>query len=670
MKRILQSLLVLTLFAGMAAYADCGCCGSCNNNCCSSCCDDCCCNNNCNCCLGPCDGYPFLAYRSQSRNTARELVGCHEFVNKYCMDSTYGVFYLGLEYQRSFRPEHLARYFFGCDLDCCNTLLVQGSQVEARNSKAWLADYFGLSPLFDTRVSFCPRIQNVMVDMHLHLNLDGWKEGMFFKIYSPITWSKWELNMCECIKNNGGEVGFDAGYMYEDEVTRAKLADSFTEAVSGTHVFGDMKEALKFGRMTNCKLAKVRLADLRASFGYNFILKEDGHLGLFVHAAAPTGNRPHSCYLFEPIVGNGKHWELGAGITGSWVFWRSKECDDRYMDVCLDATFSHMFKDCQCRSFDFCCKPNSRYMLLEEMGANTDELLSGDPVELVDYQYKKNLIPAINWSTFQVDVKISIQADVAIKLGYIRENWSFDLGYNLWARTGEKFCCDCCCDNCCDDCCNNCCVSSCSCPADKKYAIKGDAFLYGDNPQSVAYPLSATQSCADIHGGKNYLATGEYACTNPRVDNPSLALIGTNTLTCTGGNVNTSFPPILVSKNMLNMQKGPSAITHKIFAHVSHAWKDRDDCWVPFMGAGFEVEFAQKGDCCYDDCCGCCCNNCNTCCSTPCLNSCNSSCNSCCGSNCGCGSCCNDCNDDCCCTSKKAGVYQYGVWIKGGISFD
>ncbi|GAH20592.1 unnamed protein product, partial [marine sediment metagenome] len=85
--------------------------------------------------------------------------------------------------------------------------------------------------------------------------------------------------------------------------------------------------------------------------GWNFRLEEDSHFGVFIHAAAPTGNRPNSCYLFEPIVGNGKHWELGGGITGSWIFWRSEEYDDRHMGVWLDATLTHLFKDCQCRSF-------------------------------------------------------------------------------------------------------------------------------------------------------------------------------------------------------------------------------------------------------------------------------------------------------------------------------
>jgi len=661
MKKLLKNVIIISLFTGAIAYGDCGECAtatninkSCNNNCSNNgCCDS------SNYCLGACDGYPYLAYRSQSRNAARELVGWQQFINQYEHDCTYGAFYAALEYTRSFRAEHLARYLFGCDLDCCNTLLVQGSQVEGRNPKAWLADYFGLAPDFSSRVSFCPRIQNVIVDLNFYLGLDELTQGLFFRIQAPIVWTKWELNMCECIKEDGKE-DLPAGYMYKESVSIDNLPRSFTEAASGTVTFGDMKESMKFGRITNCRLTKTRLADLRMSLGYNFLLKEDSHFGVFFQAAAPTGNKPTACYLFEPIVGNGKHWEIGAGITGSYIFWRSDEYDERHMGVWLDATFTSLLKQCQCRSFDFCCKPNSRYMLLEEMGSNDNEIgpQTGDNAT---YQYKKNLIPTINWSTFNVDVKIAIQVDAAIKLGYTRCNWNFDLGYNIWGRSGEKFCTDCCKD-CCDDCCNGCCGATCTCPSDKQYALKGDSFLYGSSDGTTTTPiaLSATQSAANIYSGKNYPAASTDATDrpvrNPGIDKPVAAYADTTELFTLDGTtdnpINTSVDPILVSKKMLNLGKSPSAITHKLFANIEYTWKDNDDDWIPFVGLGGEVEFAQSNCC--DDCC----------------NSYCSCCNSNCGSNSGTGSNCNGYCDDNNCSNKRAGVYQYGIWFKGGISFE
>ncbi|EKD72251.1 MAG: hypothetical protein ACD_45C00729G0002, partial [uncultured bacterium] len=138
MKKILQGILALTLLTSFAAYSDCGSCGTCSNGCSTSCCDDDCCGN---CCLGPCDGYPYLGYRSQSFNAARRIVGTQNTINQFGKDTTYGNFSLALEYTKSFRSEKLAKYLFGCDLDCTNTLYVQGSDVANRNPKSWLADY-------------------------------------------------------------------------------------------------------------------------------------------------------------------------------------------------------------------------------------------------------------------------------------------------------------------------------------------------------------------------------------------------------------------------------------------------------------------------------------------------------------------------------------------------
>jgi len=555
------------------------------------------------------------------------------------MEKTYGAFAITLEHTRSFRPEHINKFLFGGDLgNCCNTLAIQGSDVTDRSSKAWLADYFGLATDFEGCISFCPRIKNVIVDLNLYLGLAECYEGMFFRIHAPITWTKWELNMCECIRNSGTNT-FLAGYMSTDEIARGQLPDSFMEAVSGNVMFGDMKSPMKYGLMTNCKLTKVGIADIHASLGWNFKTDEDYHFGFFIHAAAPTGTRPSATYLFEPIVGNGKHWELGLGITSSWIFYRSNEYDDRYLGIWLDGTFTHLFKTKQCRSFDFCCKSNSRYMLLQEM-MKADGNLTGeaDDYTPVKYQYAANLIPAINWSTFNVDVKINFQADVVLKFGYVRENWSMDLGYNLWARTGEKFC-----RECCDDCCND----SCNCP--KMYAEKGCLPVYG-RWQGEGYntiPLGNTTSnatiscCGDVDNSEEafYTASG---------NRPVLLLPDTTAAT-------SSIQPLLVSNCNLNLGKSPSAITHKIFWSLNYAWKERGGQeWIPFIGIGWEVEFAQRSKCC-----GNCCSTCTTSTNGVMLRNRTSSCNS-----------CNSCCDDCCDTCKRAGVYQYGLWFKGGFAFD
>ena len=625
------------------------------------CCDTCClAYNDCDpcCCISSLYGHPFLAYRSQSVNASRDLVGWQQFINRDSRENYYGALALTFEYTRSIKPERIAQFFFGRDIIGCNSLLIQGSLVENRNGKAWLADYFGLPLDFESCVSFCPRIENYIADIHAYVGLDGAKRGMYFKIHAPFVRTKWQLNISESVKTEGTQ-SFPRGYMAEDVVERNKLAKTFIESVSGFHTFGDMQDSLEFGKMTPFKIEKTRISDVQIIFGWNPVREDDRVFGFNFRVDAPTGNRPCSFYLFEPIVGNGKHWAVGVGFNSSSILWRSETNPDNFFGVWIDANLNHLIKSCQCRSFDFCGKPNSRYMLLEEVGPNNADISYAPISDIIEQedldifvfdldqqifatnQYQKKLIPTINWSTFPVDVRIDIQADIAIKFSYVKNNWGWDFGYNLWARSGEKYTLK-------DDCCYD-------CEEEIKYAIKGDAFIYGYRnftydpneepplntpvPNNPPVPISATQSCADIHSGKNFPAHTESnpALTNPEIDNPNSIADATDTGigdeivlatnqedaglfdTIYSGEIElpirSSFDPVLVSRKDLDMSKGPSAVTHKFFVHFNYAGKNETRDWTPFIGIGGEIEL------------------------------------------------------DTWCTMRR-GVSQWGGWIKGGVAFN
>jgi len=110
--------------------------------------------------------------------------------------------------------------------------------------------------------------------------------------------------------------------------------------------------------------------------------------------------------FFEPIVGQGKHWELGGGLDARWVWWRS--CDeDKDFTVYLDANVAHLFKARQCRTFDLCNKPLSRYMLAMKFTNSVSSLLAGDTAAAAvapKYQCAKEFTPVANITTLPVDV--------------------------------------------------------------------------------------------------------------------------------------------------------------------------------------------------------------------------------------------------------------------------
>lgn len=569
------------------------------------------------CCLGACDGSPFLLPRSQGFDAVRDAVGIDQFNNIKDMESPYGTFAITPGYTRSMKPDNIAQFFFGDQLEGCNKLLIQGSNVATRHPKAWVADYFGLPSDYSSAVKFSPVIDNFMVDLNFYVGLDDFWKGTYFKIHSPLTHTRWNMNMTECIKNKG-TADFPAGLMSNITTLRTTLPTSLMQVMQGATTFGDMKSPICYGKFPICTKDQTRLADVQATFGWNIFGSEDYNIGVIVDAVLPTGTRPSACYLFEPMIGNGKHFELGAGVLASWIFYRSEQHQDRYLGLWFDAKFNHLFASCQKRSFDFCGKPNSRYMLLEEFGPANALLNGGANHTPATYEYTGNMLPAINYTTFNVDAKINCQTDMVFKFGYVRENWNFDFGYNFWARTGEKFACPKCTP----------------CVDEKKYALKGNAWLYGD-ANSITENLSNTNGDATIQNvsTQDNPVSGYYDILTT---NYQITHVGSTSTPY----LNISLPPVFVTRADLNMGATPTAISHKLFLNIEHAWKGQDVRWLPFLGIGGSVEIAQGAN---NDC------------------TCSCDCNQGCGS---CGSCCGDFKE------KSGAISQWGSWVKAGVYFE
>jgi len=643
---------------------------------------------------------PYYSIRSQSENIARELVGAgwNTQINLCDMDCWYGNFAITAEYAKSFKPCYIAQCLFGCwnnncspcatscSTSCnpcgpCNScgpcydnccddsyvVRISGSTVEGRGGSDWLADYFGLPTDYQSCVTFEPRISNFLVDFNLYLGLDEWCQGMYFRIHAPVVHTRWDLNMCECIGNRG-VLNHPAGYFNKTfdvvdtdtiGILRSNLVPSFASFISGCGVINDPTisfSPLCYAKMDCCERKKTALSDIQMALGWNFWCDCDYHVGLNIRAVAPTGNRPEGCYLFEPIVGNGKHWELGAGFTSHWDFWHD-ECECSCASFYFDMNITHLFKTKQCRTFDLNCKPLSRYMLAAKFKTPVENLYAGEigPVTKPIKQFAGIYSPVANLTNIPVDVSIGVQGDLAFMLQYIHCNWSFDLGYNFWGRSCEKIECRC-------DCC--------PCFEENTWALKGDAFMYGYNTvaEPLAVALSASQSGATICKGTNNYPDGDKTASIEYFQNPgadrrakawydSAGTIELESYDSVGpAQVYTSKDPVFISYCDFDLCGARTkGLSHKIFAHVDYTWCD-NECWVPYLGVGFEAEFGHKpcDDCCYNDC--------NTC--LPC-NPCSTSCNPCgpCNTNC----CDNNCCDDSCCTCALS---QWGVWLKGGVAFN
>jgi hypothetical protein len=620
---------------------------------------------------------PTFIPRSQSVNVAREMVGWQNLINLCDMEECYGAFAITPEYTQSFRNGRLAECLLGvgsnCESDCNGaSIKVSGSQVANRGATDWLGDYFGLPTDFQSTLSFSPRVRNFLVDFNLFLGLDNLACGLYFKIHAPIVHTRWDLRFRENVIEPGVNNAL-AGYYNGTGVVRSNLlanASAFfqgnapvlaEESTSGSCIGNTVFQPLAFSKFagSNCGcdgLKKTRLSDIEAALGWNFWCDEDYLVGVSIRASAPTGNAPKGEFFFEPIIGDGKHWKLGGGLNAQAIFWRS-ECESNSFGVFLEAHVQHLFKHCQKRSFDLCDKPNSRYMLAEQLGTTRlSEFLVAPSDAGVEFQ--NVFAPVANLTASNVDVKINVEGDVALKFAYMTDCWEFDLGYNFWGRSCEKLCRK-------------------SCGTDpladgKTWALKGDAFVVGFT--GVSYPadtdgcvrLAASESLATINAGTNGF-NGPYsfpvsltrASSNPGIDTPVHAVSNAGEVfdnTTLAVQTRSSVDPVFLSDASIDLA-GVKGISHKLFANWSYEWVDCE-CVTPFLGIGGEVEFAQRncGSCSS----GCSSNNCGVTPSVTTTTNCQSACQSTCASSCNTG--CNSCS--------RCALSQWGVWIKGGVAFN
>ncbi len=628
---------------------------------------------------------PYYSIRSQSENTALELVGAgwNTNINLCGINKYNGVFSIIPEYSKTFRPYYISECLFGNNYDfppcvectnacnpCTNKKLrgirITGSQVDSRGTCDWLADYFGLPTDYSSCVSFEPYIENFLVDLSLYLGLDALAQGFYVKIHAPITHTRWDLNCCECMEESiegcgryerKGSNPYWPGYFSNSVITptigipRDYLVYSFESFMCQCDIIRDANivfNPICAGRMCCQRLAKTGLSDIQMALGWNFLCNKDYHCGLNFCASAPSGTRPEGYYLFEPIIGNGKHWECGGGITAHWKFWNTCIHDDHEESLALymNARITHLFNTRQCRTFDLSCKPLSRYMLAAKFDEPVNNLQAGpdsSSLSIPSKQFQGIYAPVANLTRCAVDVSVDVQADVSLMLQYSAGNFSADLGYNFWGKSCEKIKLDC----------------SCS-PFEKNtWALKGDAFMYGFSYNSTstlgaATALSETQKNATICSGTNNWPDGigsSARAQNPGIDNKQLAwdssdnpLIIYDALSSTTAQVYTSKDPLFINSDDIDINSARAeGMSHKIFAHFDYTWKNKTGV-IPYIGIGGEVEF---GGHCNTACCSRTLKSLSTCAMPP-------------------TNCCCKTDNTCCCSCA---VSQWGIWLKSGIAF-
>jgi hypothetical protein len=171
------------------------------------------------------------------------------------------------------------------------------------------------------------------------------------------------------------------------------------------------------------KQSETGVADIDVQLGYKLLNKKDMHVALALGVTIPTGNEATGAYLFQPLVGNGKHWALGGDLCAGARVWGEH---DHNIGINLVAKYRYLFESSEKRTLGLKYAgesvPAGQYALLVKAGRAAND----------------GLIPAANVLTQNVNVTPGSQLDSMLSVTYNNGGLSADLGYNLYYREAES----------------------------------------------------------------------------------------------------------------------------------------------------------------------------------------------------------------------------------------
>lgn len=399
-----------------------------NNACCTTSCNAGCenpCDTSCAC---PCSGKTFFFNRPLFQSYRPELwAGFRNDVMMQAADGSGGALDIVVYGGQSTKGSGLAQYF----LPNCKNVLSVKENITTDNLADLAAENFGIITAngnFESVITFCAKHTEAGVGLH-------WKQGFAFTEESnscaenqwwyldidlPITYVKNQFTISETVINDGGGV-------------------NTAVAASGIPVSPDMTAGMMqgdwlFGKVSNCcNLSKTGIADMEIKLGRQFVYNDTCLLAGYFGVLVPTGNSPCSQFVFEPVIGHGKHVGVIWGAEGGYLL--GSNCDRKWefwLDYAAQCMF--LFQHCEIRSFDLKNRPWSRYIL---MYANQTQALQAN--QATDANIVKFLsTPGINLLTQCVQVTPGFQTNSTVSLVFQHQcGFEGEVGWNAFYRSAE-----------------------------------------------------------------------------------------------------------------------------------------------------------------------------------------------------------------------------------------
>jgi hypothetical protein len=388
-------------------------------------------------------GRSYLAIQPHFHSASPELVsGFRGNSTHKREDGWHGAMQFVLFGSRSTHSDNLARYFFPFG----KTSLIVSEDFKAFKGLQFsdtdiLASNFNILtvggatiPGFKSRICIKPRQTVVGFGIHYRQSIyrnEESERGFWFDVTLPIFHVKNEMNLEETILSTDNDNTPDATRM-----------TGVGDGPVGNMIDAFRQKGFLFGKIDDCAddMKRTRVADMELKFGYEWLSHEPCHLETYIGLIIPTGNKPKGEYMFEAVVGSGKHVGLSFGSNIGVQIWADED-KERCLRVEHASHSQYLFKKDQVRSFDLKNRPWSRYISmyasLEEAtaaAALTDTLPTGNQFSFT---------PGINIMTREVEVTPGFSHNMNSAIIYQSRGLAVEGGYNFFARRAEHIEFDC-----------------------------------------------------------------------------------------------------------------------------------------------------------------------------------------------------------------------------------
>ena len=335
----------------------------------------------------------FMFTRPVYHNIGAQKPLWQEFVFKCCQTAAAQIVPI---FQRSFGTRNMAKYFL---FDNQLHLLVKGDDVISNNpsSRDVRAEWLGLPSNFTGSFSVHPRQQQFGLWIEALMPLRTLFDNEFFDCF-------W-LGMAvpyQIIENN----------INASETPPINPSPTFphniVEALSNpAYLFG------KFGPKK--KLASF--AEIDFKFGTNLLNRDYFQIGLYSMFVMPLQKGVKQEFVFNPFIGNNRHFGYGTGVTFKLPLLCDTECQLFSFFAYLENIY--FFRNTQRRTLDLIDKPWSRYLLLNSKEGAVN-------------------VPAVNIFTRRVRTRPYNMLDLLTGFDWEVGNVQVEIAYGLWARGREQ----------------------------------------------------------------------------------------------------------------------------------------------------------------------------------------------------------------------------------------